>query len=177
MFEKCVCASACTQKTPNLRCRFLERRLTNTPRRHRLADGQLSSLSRPSCRWPALITLPTLAKFQLVWHRLCDIVLFRSSCLFEHTLVYYPSISLSSIQGAFKHFVTIDPKCLTILVSFWNLQKDERLSMPHPQERRFSRTRVKTPLIVGRYDTWSLFVVLRNMTEMIHFILGSSIYR
>ena len=42
MFEKCV--SVCTQKAPNLLCCFLERRLTNTPRRHRLADGQLSSL-------------------------------------------------------------------------------------------------------------------------------------
>ena len=39
----------------------------------------------PPCRWPALTTLPTLAKFQLVWRRLCDL-LFRSSCLFEHTL-------------------------------------------------------------------------------------------
>ena len=37
-------------------------------------------------RWPAFITLPALAKFQLVWRRLCDAVLFRSSCLFEHTL-------------------------------------------------------------------------------------------
>ena len=33
----------------------------------------------PPCRWPALITLLTLANFQLVWRRLCD-VLFRSSC-------------------------------------------------------------------------------------------------
>ena len=32
-----------------------------------------------------LINLLTLAKFQVVWRRLCD-VLFRSSCLFEHTL-------------------------------------------------------------------------------------------
>ena len=39
--------SACAQNTPNLRC-FLKRRLTNTPRRHRLTDGQLSSLDRPS---------------------------------------------------------------------------------------------------------------------------------
>ena len=39
--------SACTQKTPNLPC-FLKRRLTNTPRRDRLADGQLSSLHPPS---------------------------------------------------------------------------------------------------------------------------------
>ena len=40
--------SACTQKTPNLRCGFLKRRLTNTPRRYRLANGQLSSLYAPS---------------------------------------------------------------------------------------------------------------------------------
>ena len=39
----------------------------------------------PPCRWPSLITLPTLAKFQLVWRRLCDVELF-CSCLFEHTL-------------------------------------------------------------------------------------------
>ena len=46
MFEKC--ASACTQKAPNLLRCFLKRRLTNTSRRHRLADGQLSSLYPPS---------------------------------------------------------------------------------------------------------------------------------
>ena len=45
------------------------------PRRHHLADGPLSS---PPCRWPTLITL---TKFELVWRRLCDDVLFRSSCL------------------------------------------------------------------------------------------------
>ena len=46
----------------------------------------------PPCRWPALITLPTLAKLQLVWGRLCDVVLFLS-CLVEHTLtaVAHPS--------------------------------------------------------------------------------------
>ena len=43
-----VCVSACTQKTPNLRCSFLRRRLTITPQRHRLADDQLSSLYPPS---------------------------------------------------------------------------------------------------------------------------------
>ena len=34
-------------------------------------------------------SLTTLAKFQLVWRRLCDIVQFRSSCLFEHTLTAF----------------------------------------------------------------------------------------
>ena len=42
-----MCASACPQKIPNLRGGFRKRRLTNTPRRHRLADGQLSSLYAP----------------------------------------------------------------------------------------------------------------------------------
>ena len=40
----------------------------------------------PPCRWPALITLRTSTKFQLVWRRLCDGVLFRSSCFFQRTL-------------------------------------------------------------------------------------------
>ena len=66
--------SACPQKTPTLRGGFRKRRLTNTPRRHRLADGQLSPLYAP----------PTT--FQLVWGRLCDDVLLRLSCLFERTL-------------------------------------------------------------------------------------------
>ena len=40
----------------------------------------------PPCRWPPLITSPTLAKLQLVSRRLCDVVLIRSSCVFEYTL-------------------------------------------------------------------------------------------
>ena len=35
----------------------------------------------------------------------------------------------------------MDPKCSTILVSLWSLQKDEELSMPHP---------------AGGYDTSSI---------------------
>ena len=38
------------------------------------------------CRWLALVTLRTLAKVQLVWRRICGVVLSRSSWLFEHTL-------------------------------------------------------------------------------------------
>ena len=40
----------------------------------------------PPCRWSALVTLPILANFQLVFCADCCLVLFRSSCLFEHTL-------------------------------------------------------------------------------------------
>ena len=40
----------------------------------------------PPCRRTFLITSPTFAKSQLVWRRLCDAVLSRSSRLFEHTL-------------------------------------------------------------------------------------------
>ena len=39
--------SACTQKAPNLRFLVLKRCLTNTPRPHRIANGQLSSLTHP----------------------------------------------------------------------------------------------------------------------------------
>ena len=51
------------------------------------------SMTPPLSRWPVLIILPPLAKLQLVWRRLCDVVRFPS-CLFEHTSVYHPSISL-----------------------------------------------------------------------------------
>ena len=50
----------------------------------------------PPCRRPALIILLTLAKFQFVWRRLCDGVLFRFCC--KTTPVrppaHYPSTSL-----------------------------------------------------------------------------------
>ena len=65
--------SACPQKTPNLRDGFRTRRLTNTPRRHRVADGQLSSSYAP------------LPCFSLFGAASCD-VLFRSSCLLERTV-------------------------------------------------------------------------------------------
>ena len=70
MFEKCVCPPALKNSEPTV---LLS---------HTTPDEQPPT--PPPCRWPALITLPTLAKFQLVWRRLYD-VLFPS-CLVEHTL-------------------------------------------------------------------------------------------
>ena len=72
-------ASACPQKTPNLRGGFRKRRLTNIPRRHRLADGQLSSLYAP---------LPSLSSSPLWW---CAIRLVLP--LWAHPLCY-PRIEL-----------------------------------------------------------------------------------
>ena len=67
-------ARICSAAGENLvRCCFLKRCLTDIPS------------TPPLCRWPALITLPSLAKFQLVWRHLCDFVLFPS-CLVEDTL-------------------------------------------------------------------------------------------
>ena len=80
----------------------------------------------PPCRWPALFTLPTLCKFQLVWRRLCH-VLFRSSCLFGHTLTTV--CALPEYQSCRKYNVYSNilwpSKCPfhfwpDILVSFWS---------------------------------------------------------
>ena len=38
----------------------------------------------PTSRWPALITLPPLAKFQLVWRRLCEALLCSSLACQKH---------------------------------------------------------------------------------------------
>ena len=43
----------------------------------------------PPSRWPAIITLLTLATLRLVWRRLCDVVLFPS-CLVEQGLLNAP---------------------------------------------------------------------------------------
>ena len=79
-----MCVPACTQKTPSVRCRFHQRRLTNTPRRHRLGDGQLSSLypHQVSARLaPPLVMLCCSAP------PACSRTPLRPS-------VHYPSISL-----------------------------------------------------------------------------------
>ena len=75
-YSKSVYGSACTQKLPTY-VFFPQTMLDEHPP------------TPPPSRWLfiALITLPTLAKFQLVWRRFCDVVLF-SSCLVEHTLFW-----------------------------------------------------------------------------------------
>ena len=93
-----VCVSACTQKTPNLRCSFLRRRLTITPQRHRLADDQLSSL------YPSSPSFSSFGAASVVLccsaHPACSSTPLRPSA---H---YYPSISLVNvmcIQTFFDH--------------------------------------------------------------------------
>ena len=83
IFQKCV--SACTQKTPNLRCGFLKRRLTNTPRRHCLADCQLLSLYPPS---------PSFSSFGAASVILCCSVPSDYSSTPLRPCVHYPSIRL-----------------------------------------------------------------------------------
>ena len=72
-YSKCVCVRL-HSKTPNLRCGCLKGRLTNTPRRHRVADGQLPSLDTPSPRFSSFGAASVILS--------C----FRSSCHFERTL-------------------------------------------------------------------------------------------
>ena len=80
------------------------------------ADSQTMPVEHPPtpppCRWPALITLPTLAKSQPVWCLLCEVVLFRSACLFEHTLTAV--CALSKYQSCRKYHVYSDIYFVTI---------------------------------------------------------------
>ena len=80
-----MCVSARTHKTLNLRCWFLKRRLTNTLRRHRLADGQLSSL------FP---TSPSFSSFDAASVMLCCSAPPARSSTPLRPSVHYPSISL-----------------------------------------------------------------------------------
>ena len=80
-----VCVSACPQKNPNLRCGFRKRRLTNTSRHHRLADGQLSSLYAPP---------PSFSSFGAASVMMCCSARLASSSAPLRPSVHYPSISL-----------------------------------------------------------------------------------
>ena len=107
--------SACTQKTPNLLCWFLTRRLTNTPRPHRLADGQLSSLYPPS---------PSFSSFGAASVILCCSAPPVSSSTPLRTSVHYPSISLllniMCSQTFFNHKIVLYTFDQTWLYLFWS---------------------------------------------------------
>ena len=104
-----VCVSACTQKTPNLRC-FLKRHLTKKNRRHRLADGQLSLPYPPS---------PSFRSFGAASVMLCCSPPPASSSTPLRPSVCYPSISLVvniMIFGIFCDHLNVlfifDPPCI-----------------------------------------------------------------
>ena len=84
--------------------------------------------TRLPCRWPALITLPTLAKFQLVWRRFvmlcCSLPASSNTSL--RPSVCYPSISLVVNKVCIRIFCDhlnalyiFDPTCI-VLNSGWS---------------------------------------------------------
>ena len=143
------------------------------------------------CRWPALITLRTLAKFELVWRRRCDVVLFPS-CLFEHTVTavcvlpeYQFGVNIKYIRTFCEHLnvLHIFYQTFIVLKSGWNSTARRprlvvstpslltllRLSLPHSLRYRLGH------LVSPSYRRWLLrsscvaigrFIVLtRNIIE------------
>ena len=58
-------------------------------------------MTQPPSRWPALVTLPHLANFQVVWHHLCDVVL--APCFFDHART--PVCVQREYQSGRKHIL------------------------------------------------------------------------
>ena len=122
--------SACTQKPPNLRrCWFLKRRLTSTPRRHRLADGRLSSLHPPSpsfssfgaasvmlwCSAPACSGAPLRASVYYQSFSIVNIMCIQTFCdhlngiyFFDQTDLYRFKVRLE-LYGASARLVVSPP--------------------------------------------------------------------
>ena len=132
---------ACTQKTPNLRCRFLKRRLKNAPRRFRLAHGQLSSIYPPS---------PSFSSFDAASMMLCCSPLPASSSTPLRPSLCYPSISLVVnimfiivFCGHLNVIYIFDPNCI-VLKSGWSstarmprlVVSSPSLSPSHPRRHR-----------------------------------------
>ena len=98
--------SAGLHKTLNPQGCFRKRRLTNTPRRHRVADGQLSSSYAP------------LPCFSLFGAASCD-VLFRSACLLERTVcatigLVVNIISIRRFCDQINVLHIFDPTCIVL---------------------------------------------------------------
>ena len=79
-----MCVRLHSEKS-KLRCWYLKRRLAYTPRRHRLADGQLSSLYPPS---------PSFSSFGAAYVMCCSTPPACSSTPLRPS-VHYPSVSLA----------------------------------------------------------------------------------
>ena len=127
--SKSVCVSACTHKIPNLRC-FLKPRLTYTPRRHRLADGQLSSLHPLS---------PSFSPFGAAAVMLCCSPPPASSSTPLRLSVCYPSISLvvniMYIRTFFDHLNALyifDPNCIVLKSGWSSTARMQRLIVSPP---------------------------------------------
>ena len=108
--------SDCTQKAPNLRCYFLKRRFTNTPRRCHPADGQLSSL------YP---TSPSFSSFGAACAMLCGSPPASSSTPLRPS-VYNASINLAVNKINIRRFCDrlniryiFDQTCI-VLKSGWS---------------------------------------------------------
>ena len=61
IFEKCVCVRLHSENSESTMLIYQTTADEHPP-------------TPPRCRWPVLITSPTLARFQIVWRRLCDVV-------------------------------------------------------------------------------------------------------
>ena len=98
-------------------------------------DARRTPQTPPSCRWPALIIVPSLAKFQLVWRRLGD-VLFRSCCVLKNTLTTV--CALSEYQSC--------PKYHVISIRAFILQDFLRFKNGHLSQKckKHNLTRLKT---------------------------------
>ena len=124
-----MCVSACTQKTPNLRC-FFKRRLINTPRHHRVADGKLSSLYPPS---------PRFSSFGAAFVMLCCSPPPASSSTPLRLSVCYPSISLvvniMYIRTFCDHLNALyifDPNCIVLKSGWSSTARMQRLIVSPP---------------------------------------------
>ena len=133
--SKSVCVSACANKNPNVRCWFLKRRLTNTPRRHRLADGQLSSLYHPHqisarlepplwcCAVPLLLPVRAYPHGRLCLARVSVFYIYLVMCIqtlcdhlntlyiFDQTFLYHFAVRLE-LYGANARLV-VSPASLS----------------------------------------------------------------
>ena len=104
---------------------------------------------------PALLTLPHLAKFQLVWRHLCDVVL-SPSCLFEHTLTavcvlpeYPPSFLSSFVLSASlpsSSPASLPPTCLASTFSSTPLPI---LHLPPPSRRFGSSCKARGSYVIS----------------------------
>ena len=123
----------------------------------------------PPCRWPALLTLPTLGKFQLVWRSLCNLVLLASSCLVEHTLTavcvlpaYQPGRKYnvhSYILLPFKYVYIFDRTCI-VLKSGWS--STLRMPLLGVSPPSFSPSHPPTP----PPSRWPAFITLPPLVRL-----------
>ena len=186
-----MCVCACTQNAPTLCCMFFKRCPTNTPRPHRLPDGQLSAPYSPSpslssfgaasvmfcCCLPASLTTTSTPSV----HYPVNSLVVHTRYLYNigdhlnvHNMFDQPGIVLESARR--RTSLDASPKTVSLITdtrpnsttNCWPLAPSGYAPAPHPLDRCF---RVANPPCIPPLPTFLPLTLVSPLVLLLPYCL------